>query len=246
MIAMVSNMSVLLHSKPRSTGPKCNLNAVLCRSARICLSAVLLAIFPAVALAQSGSTGQTLQSSQSEEHRASDTVKFLAGAALGLGLHEGGHLVLDAVFAAKPTIKGVRFGPFPFFAIAHRSDLSPRREFTISSAGFWVQEATDEWLLTRRPALNSQHAPVRKGLFAFNVLNSVGYAFVAFARAGPVERDTRGMADSVGLDERIIGAVVLAPALLDTYRFFKPDSRWARWSSRTAKVASVLLVVRKK
>jgi hypothetical protein len=206
----------------------------------------LLAILPAVARAQSGSTAETLQSAQSEEHLASDTVKFLAGAALGLGLHEGGHLVFDAVFAAEPSIKGVRFGPFPFFAITHRSDLSPRREFTISSAGFWVQEATNEWLLTRQPALGSRHAPASKGLFAFNVLNSVGYALVAFAKAGPAERDTRGMADSIGVDERTIGAIVLAPALLDAYRYFKPDSRWARWSSRTAKAASVLLVVRKK
>ena len=141
-----------------------------------------------------------------------DTVKFLAGAALGLVMHEGGHLVFDAAFDAEPRINGVQFGPFPFFAITHRGDLSPRREFTISSAGFWMQELSSEWLLTKRPSLRDEHAPVAKGVLAFNVLNSTGYACVAFARAGPFERDTRGMATSIGVDERAIGALVLAPA----------------------------------
>src|SRR5437879_6054138 len=95
------------------------------------------------------------------------------GAAL-LVLHESGHLAWDVAFDARPRVYGVHFGPFPFFALAHRGDLSPRREFTISSAGFWVQEATDEWLLTRRPRLRGEDAPFAKGLLAFNVLNSVG------------------------------------------------------------------------
>jgi hypothetical protein len=175
-----------------------------------------------------------------------DTVEFLAGSAIGFGMHEGGHLLFDELFDAHPGIGGVHFGPIPFFAITHRNDLSPRREFTISSAGFWVQEASNDWLLTRRPAIRREHAPLAKGLFAFNVLNSVGYAFVAFARAGPLERDTRGIAASIGVDERVIGAVVLAPALLDAYRYFRPDARWAKWGSRSAKVVSVMLVLRKR
>jgi hypothetical protein len=113
----------------------------------------------------------------------------------------------------------VRFGPFPFLAIAHRSDLSPRREFTITSAGFWAQEATNEWLLTRRPSLRSRRAPVAKGA---------------------------SLADSIRVDERAIGAIVLAPALLDAYRYFKPEARWAKWGSRAAKAGSVLLVIRKR
>lgn len=175
----------------------------------------------------------------------SDTVEFLAGAALGLGMHEGGHLVFDAVFDAHATIEGVHFGPFPFFAITHRGDLSPRREFTISSAGFWMQDLSSEWLLTRHPALKDAHAPLAKGVLAFNVLNSVGYAGVAFARAGPFERDTRGMASSIGVDERAIGVLVLAPAVLDAIRYFRPEARWAKWASRAAKVGSVVLVARR-
>ena len=133
---------------------------------------------------------------------AADTAKFFGGAALALGMHESGHLVLDAAFDASPTIKRVHFGPFPFFAVAHRPGLPPRREFAISSAGFWVQEATDEWLFARHTNLRHEHAPLLKGMLAFNVLASVGYAAAAFAEAGPFERDTRGMAASMTCPSR--------------------------------------------
>jgi hypothetical protein len=38
--------------------------------------------------------------------------------------------------------------------------------------------------------------------------------------------------------------MVLAPAVLDAYRYFKPDSRWAAWSSRAMKVGWVILVLK--
>jgi len=243
---MVSNMSVLQFPNPnhRSAAAKCNRYAVRCRAALHGGLGLLLAILPHSASAQSSSATQTLQSPSPDQRRVVDTVKFLAGAALGLGMHEGGHLVMDAVLDADPSIIGVHFGPFPFFAITHRGDLSARREFAISSAGFWMQDLSSEWLLTTRPSLRETHAPVAKGVLAFNVLNSAGYACVAFARAGPFERDTRGMAESSGVDERAIGALVLAPAVFDAIRYFKPDARWARWASRAAKVGSVLLIAK--
>jgi hypothetical protein len=201
---------------------------------------------PIPAIGQTSSAEESIQSPATDEHPAADTVKFLAGGALGLVIHESGHLIFDAIFDASPSIKGVSFGPFPFFAITHRSDVSPRREFAISSAGFWMQDLSSEWLLTKHPDLRSTHAPVAKGVLAFNVLNSIGYACVAFARAGPFERDTRGMAESIGADERAIGVVVLAPAVFDAIRYFNPEARWAKWASRAAKVGSVLLIVRQK
>ena len=220
------------------------MNAVLFRRIFLLVVAFITSFLPVSVAAQASSGGDPPTSARADEHPVRDTVEFLAGSAIGLGMHEGGHLLFDAVFDARPRIAGVHFGPIPFFAITHRNDLSPRREFTISSAGFWVQEVSNEWLLTRRPALRQEHAPLAKGLFAFNVLNSVGYAFVAFARAGPLERDTRGIAASIGIDERAVGALVLAPALLDAYRYFRPDTRWAKWGSRSAKVGSVLLVLK--
>ena len=84
----------------------------------------------------------------------------------------------------------------PFFAITHEP-VTPLKEFTISSAGFWVQHAGSEYLLSRRPNLRGEHAPVAKGLLAFNVLTSVMYAGAAFVEhqaqrneAHDIERDS--------------------------------------------------------
>jgi hypothetical protein len=180
----------------------------------------------------------------SDRHRAATVGLFLAGGALGLGAHEAGHLFFDVVFDADPGIRGVDFHGIPFFAITHRSDLSPAQDFTIASAGFWVQHAGSEWLLTRRPRLRYEDAPLAKGLLAFNVLASGAYAGAAFFRTGPAERDTKGMADAADIDERAIGLVILAPAVFDTWRYFRPESRAAVWMSRAAKIGGVLLVVR--
>jgi hypothetical protein len=99
-------------------------------------------------------------------------------------------------------------------------------------------------VLTRRPNIRHEHAPFMKGALAFDVLTSVGYGTVAMFKAGPVERDTRGMADSIGVDERFVGALVIAPAILDAYRYFNPESRWATWTSRLVKLGSVALVLK--
>ena len=176
--------------------------------------------------------------------RTSSTIRFLAGGASGFLAHEAGHLTFDLIFDADPRLKRVDFHGIPFFAITHRPDLSPRERFTIASAGFWVQHAGNEWILSRTPALRQERAPFRKGMVAFNVLASAAYAGAAFARTGPDERDTRGMAEAARIDERWIGAMILAPAVLDTIRYIDPDAKWAVWASRAAKVGLVLLVLR--
>ena len=172
-----------------------------------------------------------------------DVAQFFAGAALGLGLHESGHLVFDEAFGAEPGVRKVSAGFIPFFAITHEP-MTPTKEFTISSAGFWVQHAGDEYLLSRRPNLREEHAPLAKGLLAFNVLTSVMYAGAAFARHGPAERDTRGMAVSAHIAEPWIGVTILAPAVLDSARYYRPRSRTLRWTSRSAKIAGALLVLK--
>ena len=175
-------------------------------------------------------------------NRGASFVKFLGGAAVGLATHEGGHLALAGAFDADPGVKSVRFGPLPFFAITHDEGL-PRQEFSISAAGFWVQHATSEWLLTRRPHLRAEKAPLLKGLLAWNLLASGVYSVAAFGRFGPPERDTRGMAMSLGVGEPWIGALVLAPAALDAWRYVDPDAAWPRWAARAVKVGLVVLVV---
>lgn len=150
--------------------------------------------------------------------------------------------MVDFAVGVTPGLRKADFHGIPFFAITHDS-VSRRREFVISSAGFWVQHAENEWLL-RRPDLRHRRAPFQKGMFAFNVLTSAAYAGAAFARTGPVERDTRGIAASSRIDERWIGALLLAPAVLDAWRYYRPDSRWAAWTSRGVKIGMVVLVVR--
>jgi hypothetical protein len=169
--------------------------------------------------------------------------RFLAGGAAGLGIHESGHLLSGTLLGAGPGVKSVSFGPLPFFAITHH-EVSPAREYTIASSGFWMQHASSEWLLTRRPHLRHERAPIAKGVLAFNVLASAAYATAAFGRFGPHERDTRAMASALGVGEPWVGGMILAPAVLDTWRYVRPESRWARWSSRAAKAGAVLMVIR--
>jgi hypothetical protein len=202
---------------------------------------MLLVLFlPVFAQAQEVSA----PAAQPNEHPAVDTGKFFAGAALALAAHESGHLLFDAIFDADVSLKSVHLGPLPFFAIAHRAGLPGREEFTISSAGFWTQEATAEWLLTTRPDIRHEHAPLAKGVLAFDVLTSFGYGTVALFKAGPPERDTRGMS-AIGVDERAIGALIMLPAAFDAVRYFFPDAVWAKWASRAAKATTVLLVVKR-
>ena len=186
--------------------------------------------------------GQT--ATQSDGNSRVEVISFLVGAGVGLAAHEGGHLLFNVLFDADPGVKKIAFGPFPFFAITHRPDVSRRREFVISSAGIWVQNATNEWLLTKRPRLREERAPFAKGLLTFNLLLSAGYSGIAFAGAGPAERDTRSMATSGRMHERWVGVMILAPAVLDAVRYFNPDAGWARWSARGAKAAAALMVIR--
>ena len=179
-----------------------------------------------------------------DESAASRFGKVLLGGAAGLGLHEGGHLIANWAFEEKVRIKKVDYKGIPFFALSHAPDLSPRREYVVSSAGFWTQYLYSEQILTHHPNLKEEASPFRKGMLTFHVVTSLVYSGAAFGKTGPVERDTRGMASSRRLDERWIGALVLAPALLDMYRYFNPDARWAAWTSRGMKVGSVALVIR--
>ena len=169
--------------------------------------------------------------------------RFLAGGMLGLAVHEGGHVAFGYLFDADPGVSRVSFSGIPFFAVSHDAGLSARRELIVSSAGFWTQQLGSELLLTRRPALRHEQAPLLKGMLAFNVLLSAGYAATAMARAGPPERDTRSMAASLGVHEAWVGGLVLAPAALDAWRYYHPHSRWAKWVSRGVKIGMVGVLV---
>lgn len=150
---------------------------------------------------------------------------------------------MDLAVGTTPGIKRVSYAGIPFFAITH-DPVSAPKEFAISSAGFWAQHLSSELILVRRPNLRHERATVMKGMLAFNVLVSVMYAGAAIAQTGPEERDTRGMAVSVALAEPWMAPVILTPAVFDAVRYFKPQSRTAKWVSRAAKVGGVLLVIK--
>ena len=177
------------------------------------------------------------------EHATPDIARFLAGAGLGLVIHEGGHLFWDAIFRAHPAIEPVHLGPIPFFAIAPTRPLSPRELFTVTSAGFWTQELSSELLQSPNRDLRHEHAPFEKGMLAFDVLTSIGYGVVAIAETGPAQRDTRGMAAGLGAPEPAIGALIMAPAILQIYRYYRPNSAWAKWATRALAVGSVVILV---
>jgi hypothetical protein len=172
-----------------------------------------------------------------------DTLRFLAGGALGLGIHESGHALFGLAFDAHPSVKGISFGHIPFFAITH-DPVSPGREYAVATAGFWMQYIASEWLLTKRPDLRREPAPVAKGLLAFHVLASAVYGVAALTGVGPVERDTKSMAAALQVKEGWVGVMLLTPAALDTWRYAHPEAAWPRWASRAAKVGTVLLVFR--
>jgi|APMI01.1.fsa_nt_gi hypothetical protein len=176
--------------------------------------------------------------------RRATTLRWLGGAASAFVTHEGGHLVADVAFGANVWLKRVEFQGIPFFAVMHSATVTPREEFVISSAGFWTQHLSSEWLLTRHPALRQEHRPFAKGVLAFNTALSVGYAAAAFAEVGPAERDPRSMAGSAHIREPVMGAIILTPALLDAWRYYHPGHATLAWSSRAVKIGMVLLVVR--
>src|SRR4051812_42493781 len=120
MIAIVSSMP-----PSNSRLLNCNMStASAWRRARRILAVFALFAAPTLAHAQTDSPEPTQPKHRSVQ-RAVDVVSFLAGGVLALGAHEGGHLLFDAIFEAEPRIEPVHFGPFPFFAIAHRGGLSP-------------------------------------------------------------------------------------------------------------------------
>jgi hypothetical protein len=175
---------------------------------------------------------------------AANTARFVLGAAAGLVAHESGHLATGLAFNAHPFVRRVEFHGIPFFAITHATGPSPRHEFIISSAGFWTQHATSELLLTRHPRLWQERRWVDIGVIAFGIGTSLSYAGAAWARTGPIERDTRSMSTSLGVSEPAIGTMVLVPALLDSYRVWRPNARWAVWGSRAAKTGFMFLALK--
>lgn len=173
---------------------------------------------------------------------AGNTGKFFEGAVTALFAHEGGHYIANACVGSKPYLQGVHYGPIPFFTIQPNRFLTKREHYITASAGFLSQNLVDEWILTKHPDLKDEDEPYFKGVASFNFWLTVGYAATAFAGSGPKERDTKGMANSLGWNEKYVGAMILVPTALDTYRYKHPKEEWAATASRLSKLAMIVLL----
>jgi hypothetical protein len=167
---------------------------------------------------------------------------WLTGAFAGFLGHESGHVIANYALNTDLYLKSVHYGPIPFFTIQPGRPLSNREHYITASAGFNAQHIINELLLTKHPNLREEDKPFLKGIVNFNFWLTMGYAATAFAGTGPDERDTKGMADSLGWNERWVGAMILVPTVLDTYRYKHPDAKWAKIASRISKIAIIGLV----
>ncbi|MCE5323996.1 hypothetical protein LLG46_11865 [bacterium] len=174
---------------------------------------------------------------------AGSASKFFKGAFVGFAGHELGHVIANYSLGTDPYLKSVNYGPIPFFTIEPGRPLTRREHYITASAGFNAQNIIDEWILIKHPNLSDEDEPYLKGITAFNFWLSVGYAASALTKTGPSERDTKGMADALGWNERWVGAMILVPTALDTYRYKHPDAEWAVTASRISKLAMILLAL---
>jgi len=174
---------------------------------------------------------------------AGDPEEFFKGAFTGFLGHECGHLIANTALNTNFHLKGVEFAVIPLFTIEPGRELSPREHYVTASAGFNAQHIINEWLLVRHPNLREEDKPFLKGLGTFNFWLTAGYAATAFAGYGPAERDTKGMADSLGWSEESVGALILAPTLLDAYRYVHRKAKWAKHASRITKLLIIGLAL---
>ena len=119
--------------------------------------------------------------------------------------------------------------------------VRPQGQVALGARGEWYPKHP---ILLPLAALPFYASLGDQGLLAFNVLTSVMYAGAAFVRRGPVERDTHGMAVSANIGEPWIGVTILAPAVLDGARYYRPHSRRLTWASRAAKIGGALVILK--
>ncbi len=176
--------------------------------------------------------------------RLKDLPPFLGGALGALVIHESGHYAMDLALGTDPYVKRVDAAGIPFFAVTYRKAVTPRQEYAIAAAGFWMQHGMAEAILAKYPHVWREAPTAIKGAFAFHLATSLLYAYAALAKSGPPERDTLGMAHGLNTSERWVGLAVLLPAALDLYRSLHPNVPWAAWSSRGVKIGFVFALTR--
>lgn len=193
--------------------------------------------------------------SLADAHDVPSVALYLGGGLVGFLAHESGHVAMNFAYDNVPQFQHITtFGFIPFVAINPRLSCSngvckkhdgtllaggESGKYNIVTAGFDVQHVTTELLLTLEPDLYWRHEPFRKGLFTFDILLSVGYALSNVTGTESSFGDSRNAATAAGMPHAVFAAILIAPAALDTYRFFRPRSKWAPWVSRGTKLGMI-------
>src|SRR6478752_5295282 len=86
---------------------------------------------------------------------------------------------------------------------------------------------SSELSLGLTPHLRERRQAYLKGFLALDIGLSLGYGITALAGIGPPQSDVNTMARGLGIPTWPIGIALVAPALVDIYRYLVPDSRWA-------------------
>lgn len=226
----------------------CGQMSAMGRCVRLVLACVALCIpqsAPAASLAHAPTPA----------HWLSDIGLFSAGALGAFVAHESGHLLANAAVGNRPSLVPVPgLLGIPFFAISPGIQCHPkgcirangrpfaygrRGQFFIAAAGFNVQHAGSEIVLSLYPRLRYRDAPFAKGLLAFNVLLSVGYAVASVAHIEDPHGDAGGCAGHAHWPRAAIASMLLAPAVAGGLRYWFPDATqaWLPWVSRGSKGA---------
>lgn len=193
-------------------------------------------------IARADSLLPKLQKPERDFRKFTDWLWLALGATSGFVGHELGHVIADVQTFHHPTFHGTKTGPFYFFAIQPCcGTLSNAEEYFIASAGLTVNNVASEIILQTLPDIRSRHSPFLKGVLLVDVGLSVGYAISGFVQSArpqgfPAQSDVGSMSRALGAQPWQVGLMVLAPAVVDTYRYFFPHSYWAPWVSLESKL----------
>lgn len=155
-----------------------------------------------------------------------DIFQIMAGVGSGYAAHEGAHYL-----AAKAA--GADDIHFTFDSFSY-NNVSEDDDFRIASAGFVAQNMLAEIALDMQ-----EHKRVRSyalGVLLWNTGEEVSYVM----RRNGTHDDLATMSEHSGISRTAMWAFLSTKSVVDLYRWYYPESRWAPWVSRAGLGAMVV------